>query len=291
MPLRPAACEFPVVTGVERRPWKSGIWLHRGRVRGLDGAVVAIGARVLGCRCLHAGRDLRAFLLLPIQVQVLHVPSPEVSPTNLLFNVISAPAGAVAYYRARRLDIPLARALSAGTAPGVIVGALLRSTWLADATRFGIVAAIVLVGLGLRILIDALRPTRPRRPREDLPPLWRLGILFTVAGLVGGVYGIGGAALVVPWLTTVERLPVAPVAGAGLVTTSVTSTIGLATFAVAAATGLGSASPPQWLPGIALGVGGVVGAAVGAQLQPRVPERLLRGVLAVAAIGAGVRMW
>ena len=106
------------------------------------------------------GIAVYAFLLLPIQVQFLHVPSPSVSPTNLLFNVISAPAGAWAYYRARRLDVRLSLALCAGTAPGVIVGALLRSTWLADANRFGIIAAAVLVLLGLRILIEAVRPAR-----------------------------------------------------------------------------------------------------------------------------------
>ncbi len=32
-----------------------------------------------------------AVLLLPIQLSVLHVPSPAVTPTNLLFNVVAAP--------------------------------------------------------------------------------------------------------------------------------------------------------------------------------------------------------
>jgi uncharacterized membrane protein YfcA len=240
--------------------------------------------------CTPAGIS-GAFLLLPIQVQFLQVPSPSVSPTNLLFNVVSAPAGAWAYYRARRLDVRLAVALCVGTAPGVIAGALLRSTWLADAKRFGVIAAAVLVLLGLRILIEAVRPARTRPTRDVLPPIWRLALIGTVAGLVGGIYGIGGAAVVVPWVTTVERLPVARAAGAGLVTTSATSMIGLATFAVAAQTGIGSASAPQWLDGLALGVGGVLGATLGVRLQPRVPERFLRVLLAIAAIVAGLRMW
>ena len=36
-----------------------------------------------------------AFLLLPLQVQVFDVPSPAVTATNLLYNVVSSPAGAV----------------------------------------------------------------------------------------------------------------------------------------------------------------------------------------------------
>jgi hypothetical protein len=34
-----------------------------------------------------------AVLLPPIQLSLLHVPSPSVTPTNLLFNVAAAPGG------------------------------------------------------------------------------------------------------------------------------------------------------------------------------------------------------
>jgi uncharacterized membrane protein YfcA len=77
-------------------------------------------------------------------------------------------------------------ALCAGTAPGVIVGAQLRSTWLADAKRFAVIAAVVLVLLGLRILIEAIRPGRMGPSREVLPPMCRVALIGTVAGLVGG---------------------------------------------------------------------------------------------------------
>jgi uncharacterized membrane protein YfcA len=34
-----------------------------------------------------------AVFLLPVQLSVLHVPNPSVTPTNLLYNVIAAPPG------------------------------------------------------------------------------------------------------------------------------------------------------------------------------------------------------
>ena len=34
-----------------------------------------------------------AVFLLPFQLSVLHVPSPRITPTNLLYNVISGPGG------------------------------------------------------------------------------------------------------------------------------------------------------------------------------------------------------
>lgn len=239
--------------------------------------------------CTPAGIS-GAFLLLPVQVQLLHVPQPAVSATNLLFNVVSAPAGSAAFYRRGRLDRDLSVALCLGTTPGVVVGVLLRCTWLSDPDRFGLVAGVMLAGLGLRTLLDVLRPQRTAPPRADLPPSWRLTTVGAVTGVLGGIYGIGGAAIIVPWLTTIERIPIGRVAGAGLVATSVTSVVGLATFALAELVGIGDADAPQWLNGIALGIGGIVGAGVGARIQPRVPVRLLRILIGVAAVVAGVRM-
>ncbi len=237
--------------------------------------------------CTPAGVS-GAFLLLPVQTQVFHVPSPAVSATNLVYNLLSAPAGIVTYFRQRNLDVQLATKLCAGTVPGVIVGALLRSTWLADPERFGWLAGLLLLGLGLRLLVELARPVATAT-RSSLPPLWRLLAVGTMAGVVGGVYGIGGAALIVPWLVSAEHLPVTRVAGAGLVTTLVTSLVGMTTFALASAAGIGRAAAPIWADGVALGLGGLAGAAVGARLQPRLPLGWLRGVIAVAAIAAGLR--
>ena len=158
--------------------------------------------------CARAGIS-GAFLLLRYQVQLLQVPSPSVSPTNLLFDVISAPAGAWAYYRARRLDVRLSLALCAGTAPGVIVGALLRSTWLADAKRFGIIATVVRVLLGLRILVEAIR--RHGWLCEIARCSRRCGASPSSAPLTdsSGCLRHRRGSVAAPWLTAVERLPVA----------------------------------------------------------------------------------
>jgi uncharacterized membrane protein YfcA len=147
----------------------------------------------------------------------------------------------------------------------------------------------MLLGLGLRTLLDARRPAAETVPRAGLPPAWRLYAVGLVAGLIGGIYGLGGAALIVPWLVSVERLAIERTAGAGLVTTAVTSIIGMATFAVADVAGIGHADAPRWLEGVALGIGGLAGAIVGARIQPRIPVRALKVVLALAAIAAGVR--
>jgi uncharacterized membrane protein YfcA len=239
--------------------------------------------------CTPAGVS-GAFLLLPIQVQFLGAPSPAVSATNLLFNVVASPAGAVAYLRRRAVDAGLLRPLLAGTLPGVVTGVALRTTWLADAEQFAWPAAVVLVGLGGRLVVEALRSTAASAARPDLPATARLVAIGGAAGLVGGVYGIGGAAIAVPWLVGAERVPVARVAGASLVLTFVSSCVGLTAFVAGAALDLGAAAAPHWDEGIALGIGGVAGAVVGANIQRFVPVRALRLVIGAAALAAGIRM-
>ena len=237
--------------------------------------------------CTPAGVS-GAFILLPVQILLFGAPSPSVSATNLLFNVTATPAGVITYRRSGSLRRPLAVGLVAGSVPGVILGALARSTVLADADLFGRVAAVVLVGLGARLLLDRRTTGGIRDPGSV--PTTRLLVVGFAAGVVGGIYGLGGAALVVPWLVSVERLSVRDSAGPGLVVTLTTSAIGLATFTAAAAAGVGEAAAPDWSAGLALGLGGAAGAVVGARLQPRLPVALLRTVLAIAAIAAGLRL-
>jgi hypothetical protein len=57
-----------------------------------------------------------AVFLLSVQLSVLAVPSPAVTPTNLLFNVVAGPAELLRYRRGGALASPLIRRLVAGTA-------------------------------------------------------------------------------------------------------------------------------------------------------------------------------
>jgi uncharacterized membrane protein YfcA len=65
-----------------------------------------------------------AVLLLPFQVSVLGTPSPAVTPTNLLYNVIATPGALYRYRRQHQADGRLALLLTGGTLPGVIAGSV-----------------------------------------------------------------------------------------------------------------------------------------------------------------------
>ena len=96
-----------------------------------------------------------AVLLLPIQLSVLHVPSPSVTPTNLLFNVAATPGGLLRFWREHRLGGPLTGLLVAGTLPGVIAGAILRVEVFSGQRSFELIAAFVLLPFGVWLLLGA----------------------------------------------------------------------------------------------------------------------------------------
>lgn len=225
-----------------------------------------------------------AVFLLPVQLSVLHVPSPRVTPTNLMFNVISGPGGLVRYRTRGQLDRALAAQLVGGSVPGVILGAFIRVYVATDPDVFRVLAALVLAPVGL----STLRRPRPGALGWQLrPPTVRL-LAFGV-GTVGGVYGIGGGSLLGPVLVG-TGMAVATVAPAVLLSTWLTSLVGVATYALLSLSASGPVAP-DWTLGLATGVGGLAGGWVGASVQPHLPERALRmllGLLAVALAGAYV---
>src|ERR1044071_6341354 len=84
-----------------------------------------------------------AVFLLPVQLSVLHVPSPAVTPTNLLYNIVAGPGALLRYRRNGQLTGPLARLLLAGTVPGVVLGAVIRVFAIPGSQVFRLVAAAV----------------------------------------------------------------------------------------------------------------------------------------------------
>lgn len=224
-----------------------------------------------------------AVFLLPVQVSVLGVPSPAVTPTNLLFNVVAGPGALVRYRRAGRLGGPLTRLLVAGTVPGVVLGAVIRVFAVPGPRVFRLLIAALLLPLGLWLWLRTLRPASVRAARRPSP---RATIALALAvGVVGGVYGIGGGSLLGPILVG-RGVPVATVAPSALASTFVTSIVGAVTYALISLAATGDVAP-DWLLGLSCGAGGLVGGYLGARLQPRLPETALRLLLGALAAGVG----
>ncbi|MGA2011128.1 MAG: sulfite exporter TauE/SafE family protein [Solirubrobacteraceae bacterium] len=227
-----------------------------------------------------------AVLLLPIQLSILHVPSPAVTPTNLLFNVAAVPGGLLRFWHERRLLNHLTWLLVAGTMPGVIAGAIIRVELLSGGRAFELVVAGVLLPLGLWLALASQRlpPDRPTPTRKGRYGIW---VLSLIVGTVGGIYGIGGGSILAPILLALgySAYEVAP---ATLAATFLTSIGGIITYQILQATH-GGAIAPDWAHAAFLGAGGFAGSYLGARLQRHLPERSLRRLLGVIACLVAVR--
>jgi uncharacterized protein len=226
-----------------------------------------------------------AVLLLPFQISVLGTPSPAVTPTNLLYNVVATPGALYRYWRQGQTGGRLAVVLIAGTLPGVIAGSVIRVKLLPGPRVFDVVVAAVLIPLGTWLVLS--RPARPEAPDR---PAWMipgpvLVILAVAVGCVGGIYGLGGGAFLAPVLIGSGRKPF-EVAPATLASTFVTSVGGVITFTILSLHQHISVAP-DWPTGIALGLGGLAGGYTGARLQARMPDVLIRRVVGVLVIAIG----
>lgn len=249
-----------------------------------------------------------AFLLLPFQMSVLGYTAPAVSATNLVFNLVAIPSGVYRYIRDGRMNWPLFWAIAAGTLPGVVIGYYVRVGWLPDPAAFKVFVGCVLLYLAWRLLSGFLsRERHPPSANGSAPPrdavvrtlgvtparvTFRFGAethafslpamlaLAFLVGIIGGVYGIGGGAIIAPFCVVWFGLPVHAVAGAALAATFLTSVAGVALYSLLPAPP-GLATHPDWLLGLLFGAGGMFGMYLGARLQRHVPQAALKLLLGV----------
>jgi uncharacterized membrane protein YfcA len=97
---------------------------------------------------------------------------------------------------------------------------------------------------------------------------WGILTLSFIVGIVGGIYGIGGGAIIAPFF----------------VTFFVTSVGGVALYQAIAPFYPNMSVAPDWLLGIMFGVGGMAGMYLGARCQKFVPAKVIKWMLALIII-------
>jgi uncharacterized membrane protein YfcA len=121
---------------------------------------------------------------------------------------------------------------------------------------------------------------------------WGIFSLSLVVGIVGGIYGIGGGAIIAPFFVTFFRLPIYTIAGASLMGTFVTSVAGVAFYQIIAPFYPSISIAPDWLLGILFGFGGMAGMYLGAKCQKHVPAKaikcMLAGIIVFTALKYGI---
>ena len=259
-----------------------------------------------------------AFLLLPFQMSVLGYTTPSVSGTNQVFNIVAIPSGVYRYIREGRMLWPLTWAVIIGTLPGVIIGALIRIKYLPDPKNFKFFVGLVLLYIGLRLLSDIVKNKVQKKKATrnssgtscytvnliestlkrvafaydgevySFSPTVVYLICFLV-GIVGGVYGIGGGAIIAPFFITIIRLPVYAVAGATLMGTFITSITGAIIYQVLSWVYSSTTIAPDFPLGLLFGLGGVLGMYLGARTQKYIPAGIIKVILCGCVLFVSIR--
>lgn len=222
--------------------------------------------------------------------------SPLASTATSLFAIIpTSISGVVAHTHAKTCVPKLGLALGAG---GAVMSPM--GVWLASVSPGWLVicvAAIVIGFSAFKMFKKAVKcAPAPRagassahsaspKPVPDQPVLSRKQYLQgacigLIAGLASGYVGVGGGFIMVPLMLAVLDIPMSLASG--------TSLIAIMILAIPGVIEQGLLGNIDYLAGIAIVIGSIPGALVGARLVRVVPERQLRfifgGFLLVAAV-------
>ena len=250
------------------------------------------------------------FLMTPLLIFIGISPAVAVASVSTHI-AASSFSGAIAYWRKRALDIPLALLLLFGgingTASGVWLFTKLRSLGQLDLV-IGLCYVTLLTSVGGLMIHESVnaiirakqgKPPTLRRPGSHI---WIHGLPFKVRfrrskiyvsaipvlaigyiiGFVGAIMGVGGGFLLVPMMIYLLRVPTATVIGTSMVLTLIT---------MASATVMHAATNHQVdaVLALMLMIGGVIGAQFGVRTGQQMRGERLRLLLGILVFAVGLR--
>jgi hypothetical protein len=233
-----------------------------------------------------------AALMTPALILIVGVRPIVAVGTDLVYSAITRVAGAWQHQRQGTVDISTAFYLALGSVPASLVGVALLFSLLGDEgegvdlfiTR---VLGVVLVLVSLVILASSLIKKRSQNGYMDVESRPTPRSLYTVAigamvGLTVGLTSVGSGSLLVPFLIFLYPLSTNKVVGTDIFHAAMlTAAAGLAHF------GAGTVDLP--LVGNLL-LGSVPGILLGSRFAARVPDRVLKPVLASVLLLVGLRL-
>ncbi|WP_177408964.1 sulfite exporter TauE/SafE family protein [Pseudomonas sp. R37(2017)] len=137
----------------------------------------------------------------------------------------------------------------------------------AQTMRIGFVA--FLIALSAYNLVRLFATNAPAASQMNYPWPW-LGVLGAASGTMGGLFGVGGAVVATPVLTSLFGTSQVVAQGLSLALALPSTGVTLVTYAMH--------HQVDWVIGLPLAVGGLMSISWGVKVAHALPERLLRGL-------------
>ena len=224
------------------------------------------------------------FIYTPLLILMGYPPRLAVSTSlvMVLFNSLSA---SYAYYRQGRIDLKKTIPLGLVTLPGSIAGSYLLSSL--NINDFKLIFGLFLVVVSLYLIVKNLGEKGSQPDVYDAKVLSgeniRRAYFFSpLAGLLSGMFGIGGGVLLVPTFIHVALIPT-HIATA----TSQLITVFSAYFAF---TFLTLTKPMLTIALPLVAVSGIAGGQIGARISRRLRAKVIKTIVALALIIAAINM-
>jgi uncharacterized membrane protein YfcA len=258
---------------------------------------------------------------LPYDMSVFRFTTISVSATVQLETFINPFGALLGFRRSGQWNLDFALPLCAGAAGGALLGPVIRTRWLANATPFKAAVGIALIFVSIQMLARVFASRAKPKPAvsaaaevttTDQPMTittvargwrwlviaygseqWRMSVPSLVAlgalvGVIGTTLGVGGGFLLVPILVEFYGLPMRVIVAASIPFVIVLSAVGLFSFNVTVPLLTGVHVPTEWAWGFFTGGAALLGAWSATHSQRHIPEWLLRGVLGVCNGAVGV---
>lgn len=238
------------------------------------------------------------FILTPILLLLYpHESAQTLTAISLTAVFFNAASGSAAYARQRRIDYRSGLIFASATVPGAVGGALLVgvvSRQVFDAIMGGVLAALALwLIAGERW---PLREARGHLERRALVDRWgetyeyavpvRRGVVYSLGvGFLSSFLGIGGGVIHVPLLVRALGFPTHIATATSHFVLAIMAGTGTLTHLV-----IGSFHHHGFRRTVALSIGVVAGAQLGARISLRLHGRMIQWLLAVALLALSARL-
>lgn len=206
-------------------------------------------------------------VIVPILI-TLGYPYDQAVAISSLSIIITSLSGSIQNWRMGYLDFKRVMLLGLPAILTAQVGVLMTKT-LADPIKLLAFAALLTLTIALVSIRKqlAIRTDGDTKPVVAINPLLARLLTGSLAGLLAGLFGVGGGVIMVPLQMlllgeTIKR--------------SIQTSLGVIVLtAIAATVGHAIQGNVVWLAGILLGFGGLIGAQVSTRVLPKLPDRVV----------------
>ncbi len=206
--------------------------------------------------------------------------SPALAASNSIFAVFSnAIASSISYAKQRRIEYSIGLKLGLLSIPGTVVGAFISSE--ITPSIFKILFALILISASIYIFSKRKIEQKNYNLSKQIMIL-AIGASF-VAGIISGLFGVGGGIIFVPLMVVAMGLSMKNAAPTSQFILLFASGSALVTHTI-----LGH---PDFYQALLLATGAFVGGLVGARLSLEIKENSLKILISIVMIAVAVKLF